>query len=99
MLHYSTSGMLCRACDRLEPHNHTKKLYSVKCIAPLDEIEKYDLWCKTCLIDDEEINPPILTRRACARIYIDNVYGNTQAINSGTICLYIPVAICCLFRK
>ncbi len=49
MLHYSTSGMLCRACGRLEPHNHTKKLYCVKCFAPLDEIEKYDLWCKNLL--------------------------------------------------
>ena len=51
MLHYSTSGMLCRACGRLEPHNHPKKIYCVKCFAPLDEIEKYDLWCKTCLMD------------------------------------------------
>jgi len=51
MLHYSTSGMLCRACGSLEPHNHTKKLYCVKCFAPLDEIEKYDLWCKSCLMD------------------------------------------------
>jgi hypothetical protein len=62
MLHYSTSGMLCRACDRLEPHNHTKKIYSVKCFAPLDEIEKYDLWCKTCLIDDEEAKTLIKSR-------------------------------------
>ena len=51
LLHYSTSGMLCRACGRLEPHNHNKKLYCVKCFTPLDNIEKYDLWCKTCLMD------------------------------------------------
>src|SRR5215831_7914109 len=44
-------GMLCRACGRLEPHNHNKKLYCVKCFTPLDNIEKYDLWCKTCLMD------------------------------------------------
>jgi predicted amidophosphoribosyltransferase len=48
LLHYSTSGMLCRACGRLEPHNHSKRLYCVKCFAPLDDIEKYDLWCKRC---------------------------------------------------
>jgi hypothetical protein len=51
LLHYSTSGMFCRACGRLEPHNHSKKLYCVKCFAPLDDIEKYDLWCKKCLMD------------------------------------------------
>jgi hypothetical protein len=50
MLHYSTGGMLCRACGRLEPHNHSKKLHCVNCFAPLDDIEKYDLWCKTCLV-------------------------------------------------
>ena len=43
--------MLCRACDRLEPHNHNKNLYCVKCFTPLDNIEKYDLWCKTCIMD------------------------------------------------
>ncbi len=50
LLHYSTSGMLCRACGRLEPHNHSKKLHCVKRFVQLDDIEKYDLWCKTCLM-------------------------------------------------
>jgi len=50
LLHYLTSGMLCPACGKLELHNHNKKLKCVECLAMLDDIEKYDLWCKTCLM-------------------------------------------------